>query len=201
MRASFFILGCFILGLLLAASGIVPQQILEIEFARYLLPTMMFLVGISIGGDIKSLYKPIRDYRLRILLVPLSTLIGTTLATLLLGFILADCMTLREVVAVGSGYGYYSLSAIYLKEMAGEEMGVMALVSNISRELFTILFAPVLVSFWGRLAPITAAGSTSIDVSLPIIARYSGESFVVISIFHGMVIDFCVPLIITLLYG
>ena len=38
------------------------------------------------------------------------------------------------------------------------------------------------------------------DTSLPIITRYAGESLVVISIFHGVVVDMSVPVILSLLY-
>ena len=36
------------------------------------------------------------------------------------------------------------------------------------------------------------------DTTLPVITRYSGERFVILSIFHGFVVDFSVPFLVTL---
>ena len=103
----------------------------------------------------------------------------------------ADCM------AVGAGFGYYSLSSIFITEYKGAELGTVALLSNIIREMITLLCAPLLVRWFGNLAPISAGGATTMDTTLPIIARYAGQEFAVISIFHGFVIDFSVPFLVT----
>lgn len=81
---------------------------------------------------------------------------------------------------------------------AEAELGTIALLSNITREIITLLFAPLLVRWFGNLAPISAGGATTMDTTLPIITRYSGQSFVVVSIFHGFVVDFSVPFLVTL---
>ena len=101
-------------------------------------------------------------------------------------------------MAVGAGFGYYSLSSIFITEYKGPELGTIALLSNITREIITLLFAPLLVRWFGNLAPISAGGATTMDTTLPIITRYSGQSFVVVSIFHGFVVDFSVPFLVTL---
>ena len=46
-------------------------------------------------------------------------------------------------MAVGAGFGYYSLSSIFITEYKGPELGTIALLSNITREIITLLFAPV----------------------------------------------------------
>lgn len=76
-------------------------------------------------------------------------------------------------------------------------MGTVALLSNIMREMITLLCAPLLVRWFGNLAPISAGGATTMDTTLPIIARYAGQEFAVVSIFHGFVIDFSVPFLVT----
>lgn len=105
----------------------------------------------------------------------------------------SDCM------AVGAGFGYYSLSSIFITEYKGPELGTIALLSNIMREIITLLCAPLLVKYFGKLAPISVGGATTMDTTLPIITRYSGKEFVIISIFHGFVVDFSVPFLVTLL--
>ncbi len=104
-----------------------------------------------------------------------------------------DCM------AVGAGFGYYSLSSIFITEYKGPELGTIALLSNIMREIIALLGAPLLVKYFGKLAPISVGGATTMDTTLPIITRCSGKEFVIISIFHGFVVDFSVPFLVTFL--
>lgn len=103
----------------------------------------------------------------------------------------ADCM------AIGAGFGYYSLSSIFITEYKGPELGTIALLSNIMREIITLLCAPLLVRWFGNLAPISAGGATTMDTTLPIITRFAGQPFVVVSVFHGFVVDFSVPFLVT----
>lgn len=199
MRSSLIILFTFVLGVFIARFRCLPDIFLDTDFSIYILFLLMFVVGVSIGADIKELYRPLRQYRMKILLVPIATILGTLSFCTVLGLFL-DGISVRETVAIGSGFGYYSLSAVFLKELAGVEIGTMALIGNLYRELFTLLFTPFLVRYFGKLAPISSAGATSMDTSLPIITRYAGENFVVVSLFHGIVVDMSVPVILSLLY-
>lgn len=198
MKSSFIILCCFITGILLAYYRYVPDILLTYDYSNYILPVMMFFVGIGIGGDIKSLYVPIKKYKLKIILIPLATIFGSIIITALISPLFD--ITTKETIAIGSGFGYYSLSAIFLNKLAGYEIGMMALISNMTREITALLFIPILARYCGKLAPISAAGATSIDTTLPIIAKSCGEQFIVISIFHGILVDISVPIIISLLY-
>ena len=47
--------------------------------------------------------------------------------------------------------------------------------------------APLQLRWGGNLAPSSAGGATTMDTTLPIITRYAGQQFVVVSIFHGFV--------------
>ena len=77
----------------------------------------------------------------------------------------------------------------------------MALLANIAREILTLLLAPLLARWFGPLAPIAAGGATTMDTTLPIIAQTSGQRFVIVSIFHGFLVDFSVPFLVTLFCG
>lgn len=196
MKNSLVILFCFIAGVILAYQGIIPTYDSSLEL--YILYALMFLVGIGIGSDLSSLSSPIKKYRFKIILVPLATIVGTIAACAL--FAIFCPLGLRETIAVGCGFGYYSLSAILLNELAGADIGTIALICNLCRELLTLLTIPLLARYCGKLAPIAAAGATSIDTTLPLISHTLGEKYVVIAIFHGVVVDMSVPLLIALLY-
>ena len=156
----------------------------------------MFCVGISIGNDPQTL-KSFRSLNPRLLFLPVMTILGTLAGCAVVSLFLShrspsDCM------AVGSGFGYYSLSSIFITEYKGAELGTIALLSNIMREIIALLCAPLLVKFFGKLAPISVGGATTMDTTLPIITRCSGQEFVIVSIFHGFIVDFSVPFLVTL---
>ena len=144
----------------------------------------------SIGSD-RRLGEILRTLRPRVLLLPLATTVGTfagvAAASLFLAYSLADCL------AVGAGFAYYSLSSIFITQYKGAELGTVALLSNILREILTLVGTPLLVRLLGPLAPISCGGASTMDTTLPVIARYAGREWIFISIVHAMILDFSVP--------
>ncbi len=192
MKGSIIILAVFLSGVLLGRFVDMPEVLTADLYALY---ALMFLVGISLGSDRQAL-QALKQQNLKIMLVPLATVAGTLAGTSLISFVL-DGRSLTDCLAVGSGFGYYSLSSIFITQYKGAELGTIALMSNIMRELLTLLAAPLLVRCFGKLAPIAAGGATTADTTLPIIARYSGKEFTIISVVHGMAVDFSVPFLVT----
>ena len=171
LKGSLVIVGFFVLGVLCSLMGIIPGHVGS-RVSFYALCGLMTCVGISVGNDPQTL-KNFRSLNPRLVFLPVMTIIG-------------------------SGFGYYSLSSIFITEYRGAELGTIALLANISRELLTLLAAPLLARWFGPLAPISAGGATTMDTTLPVITRVSGQEFVVVSIFHGFVTDFSVPFLVTL---
>ena len=196
LQGSLVIVSFFVLGVLLALSGWMAVSEQVSEFSFYALAGLMACVGASIGSDPQTLQN-FRTLNPRLVLLPLCTIFGTLVATSLVSLLLGQ-RSLTDCLAVGSGFAYYSLSSIFITEYRGAELGTIALLSNISRELITLLAAPLLVRWFGRLAPIAAGGATTMDTTLPVIARTSGNELVVVSLFHGFVVDFSVPFLVTL---
>jgi uncharacterized membrane protein YbjE (DUF340 family) len=195
MKGSITIVLFFFIGTILGVYKFVPTELLVHDYTIYILYFLMFLVGISIGSD-KHALKTIFRQSWKVVLVPLATIIGTLAGCVAISPLLKN-ITLNECLAVGSGFGYYSLSSIFISQYKGIEMGTVALTSNIMREIITLLLTPLLVARWGKLAAISAAGATSMDTTLPIITKYTGKEFVPIAVFHGVVVDFSVPFLVT----
>jgi len=195
MKGSLIILFFFALGVILGVTDSLPGFLLKTDFSMYALYILMFLVGIGIGADRKS-WKVIRTINVKIFLVPLGVMVGTAIGVTLVSLFLPN-LSVREAMAVGAGYGYYSLSSIFITQMHGETLGVMALLSNIIREVATLLLTPLFVKYFGKLAGIMSGGATAMDTTLPIITRYSGKDYAIISLFSGIVLTILVPVIIT----
>ncbi|ULB34536.1 MULTISPECIES: lysine exporter LysO family protein [Proteiniphilum] len=196
MKGSLVIVAFFILGTLTGVFKLIPYDFAQSKLSYYALAALMFFVGFSIGNDSKTL-KSFRSLNPRLVMLPVTTILGTLTGSALTSLMLPH-RTLTDCLAVGAGFGYYSLSSIFITEYKGAELGTIALLSNISREIITLLFAPLLVKYFGKLAPISAGGATTMDTTLPIIARFSGQSFVIVSIFHGFTVDLSVPFLVVL---
>lgn len=195
MKGSLVIVGFFALGIVVGLLSIVPQSLLESDVSYYALCSLMFCVGISIGSDSEVL-SSFRKVNPRLLMLPVMTIVGTLAGTAAAALVLPH-RHLFDCMAIGSGFGYYSLSSIFITEYRGAELGTIALLANIMREILTLLCAPLLARWFGKLAPITMGGATTMDTTLPIITRASGQDFVVVSIFHGFCVDFSVPFLVT----
>ncbi|MBR4087838.1 MAG: lysine exporter LysO family protein [Bacteroidales bacterium] len=199
----FIVVAFFALGCVCGWLGFLPDALTDGDFSMYVLYLLMIQVGISIGSD-KRLKEILAGIRPKLLLLPLGTIVGTLLfvsavSLALKGIGRADCM------AVGAGFGYYSLSSVLITQIkepsigvvAAAQMGTIALMANIMREVMTLLFAPVICRVFGRLAPISAGGATSMDSTLPVIVSACGKEMAFISIFHGVLVDFSVPFLVS----
>lgn len=195
LKGSLVIVGFFVLGVLCSLMGIVPGHVGS-RVSFYALCSLMTCVGISVGNDPQTL-KNFRSLNPRLVFLPVMTILGTLAGTAVVSLLLTH-RSLTDCLAIGSGFGYYSLSSIFITEYRGAELGTIALLANISRELLTLLAAPLLARWFSPLAPISAGGATTMDTTLPVITRVSGQEFVVVSIFHGFVTDFSVPFLVTL---
>ena len=190
MKGSLIILFFFCSGVLLARLGLIPTYLIEHDFTVYALWLLMLLVGISIGSD-RRLGEILRTLRPRVLRLPMATTVGTFAGTALVSLVLT--YSVSECMAVGAGFAYYSLSSIFISQYKGPELGTIALISNIARELITLLLTPLLARHLGPLIPISCGGASTMDTTLPVITRYCGKEWIFVSIVHAMILDFSVP--------
>ena len=192
MKQSLIYLAVFALGIVLAIPGLIPIYFIENDISKWILYTLLFFVGIQIGTN-KGVLNVTKAVGFKIMLVPLATTIGTFAGAIVISFFLSE-RSITDCLSVGAGFAYYSLSSILITEYRGAELGTIALLANIIREFFVLLLAPWIVRYFGNLAPICAGGATTMDTTLPIISKYSGTDFVIIALFHGIIIDFSVPI-------
>jgi uncharacterized membrane protein YbjE (DUF340 family) len=188
----------FVLGVLLAQWGLFPENFPAGKLMEWVLFLLMFFVGLSFGSY-PRLREIIRSIKPRLLLVPVSTILGTFMGITIYNLIFSFTDPL-DAFAIGSGFGYYSLSSILISKYSGELIATIALLSNVMREIITLIFAPQLKMFFGKLAPISSGGATSMDTTLPVITKVSGIDYMVISLLHGIILTILVPFIITFLY-
>lgn len=195
MKDSILIVICFIIGLVLSFYQLMPSYLLHSEISTYVLYVLMFIVGVGIGSDVEIL-NTLKKINLKILLVPMVVIVGSIGGAAVFALLIND-LSIKETMAVGAGFGYYSLSSILINEMHSETLGTIALVANVIREVLTLLFAPVLVWMFGKLAPVASGGATAMDTTLPIIIRVSGNEYGIMAVFSGIVLTILVPFLVT----
>ena len=193
---AFFFIGCVV--------GTFNDSQLEVhDLSMYVLYALMLQVGVSIGSN-KNLKVLVKSLRFNMLLVPLATIVGTLLFSAFASLLLSQ-WSVFDCMAVGSGFAYYSLSSILITQFKepslglqlATELGTIALLANIFREMMALLGAPLIRKYFGKLAPISAAGVNSMDVLLPSITLYSGKEMIPLAIFHGILIDMSVPVFVS----
>lgn len=195
LKGSFIILGFFATGVMAGYFGLLDKLPIPDRISFWTLCILIFFIGISIGHN-QNIFNNLRQYDRKVLLLPLFTIGGTLTAVTLLA--LALPYTLTELLAVGSGQGYYSLSSVLIAESKGVELGTIALLANVLREIITLVTAPFLPRIAGPLAPIAAGGATTADSTLPVIRQSCGDHLAVVSVYHGFLVDFSVPFMVAL---
>ena len=177
MKGSLIVLLFFMAGCLLGVLDIIPPDLHKTNLSMYILYALMLQVGLSIGSskDLKSIIKDIRPIYL---LIPLATIIGTLLFSAVASLLLSQ-WSIFDCMAVGSGFAYYSVSSVLITQLKtpsiglqlATELGTIALLANIFREMTALICAPVIRKYFGQLAPISAAGIGSSDILLATISR------------------------------
>ncbi len=195
-----------VVGIIAGLCGLSLQLPSEISLPQILLYLLIIQVGLGIGmrPDLKNIFK---NFKPGMLLLPICTIAGT------LSFTFIAAMFLRgdnfsDVMAVGSGFGYYTLSSVLIGQFkeatAGPEaaasIAALALLANVVREMFALISCRYLSKRGYGITAISVAGINSMDVCLPMIIGEnedsSGSQLVPAALFHGIALEISVPLLV-----
>ena len=158
---------------------------------------MLFFVGMDIGNS-TGIFHKLKKFGKRIWFLPISTIIGS-----LLGGYVASLFTSvsgQAGISIGAGLGWYSLSAIELSKI-NVELGSLAFLTNIMREVLAILTVPLISKYLGGFESISVAGATAMDTLLPIINKHNSADISIASFFSGVVLSGVVPFLISFCIG
>ena len=186
-----------ILGVFFAQFQLLPHFLIinSSEITDYSLYFLLVLIGFSIGKD-KSTIKTLFKSNYIVLLVPLGTVIGTLIGGYLASFFIN--LSAKDSMAVAAGFGWYSLSAVMISNMKSSDLGSIAFLSNVSREIISIVLIPFTAKYVGSYVSIAPGGATTMDTTLPLIEKYAGESAAFTAFIHGFILSALVPFIVPL---
>ena len=184
-----------VLGVILTQTKLLPEILVvtSYQITDYSLYVLLFFIGMGIGGDRESLKKLFTADRFAFL-VPFGTIIGTLIGGFVAAFFIN--FTFRDALAVASGFGWYSLSAVIISKLKSADLGSIAFLSNVIREIMSIILVPILAKFVGPYVSIAPGGATTMDTTLPIIEKYAGESAAVVAFINGFVLSALVPFLV-----
>lgn len=156
-----------------------------------LLMILILLVGIGLKGSGITLKEVLLNKRG----VQMSVIF--TLAVLIGGLVFAMIFTdvsWTQGLALSSGFGWYSLSAIIMTDAYGAIWGSVALFNDLIREFFALIFIPVFMRKYPS-ASVGLGGATSLDFTLPIIQQSGGLKVVPLAISFGFIINIVAPVL------
>ncbi len=185
----------------LAAGALWPGNMLSAALAAgadAVLYALMCSVGVSVGMR-RGLLASLREHHVKMLVIPLGVVAGSLAGGAAASALCGDA--LREGMAVASGLGWYSLAGVTIEGLAGAQMGVVAFLANLMRELASFALIPVIARKLNFFACIGAAAATSEDTTLPVMIRVTDERTVVFSVVNGVVCSALVPVLIAALLG
>lgn len=154
MKGSLIVVGFFVLGVCLGRLDLAPALLMDSRVTFAALCCLLFCVGMSIGSN-DNIVSEFRSLNPRLALLPVATILGS-FAGSLVAWLFLQYRGVTDCMAVGSGFAYYSISSIFITQYRGAELGTVALLANIYREILTLLVAPLLAKVFGPLAPISS---------------------------------------------
>lgn len=182
-------------GIFCAQFELIPYILTDIsgDMTRYSLYFMMLLIGYDMGRDRESIRKLFKADYLAFLL-PVGTVVGTLVGGYIASFFIS--LSANDSMAIAAGFGWYSLSAVIIADAKGADLGSIAFIANVSREMFSILLIPFIAKYVGPYVSIAPGGATTMDTTLPIIEKYAGEGAAFIAFIHGFILSALVPVIV-----
>ncbi|EYT24305.1 hypothetical protein J622_03722 [Acinetobacter sp. 1564232] len=112
-------------------------------------------------------------------------------------YLLNKHFTLNETLALAQGYGWYSMSGILFTQLHSAELGGIALLTDLFREIVAIFLMYTMGWRFPRPA-ISSAGATSMDVTLAMVKQSCGTHYVPHAMMSGLLLSLLAPLLISL---
>lgn len=196
---TYIILGSVITGIACGFLVFPPSMMKGMDLvASISLVALIFSVGIDIGGN-REIFKELKRLGFKVLFIPLAGIVGSIIGSIIVGLIFNIAM--NESLAIGAGYGWYSLSGVLLKEIAGETIGAIAFLTNVFRELFAVILIPILAKKLNDYTAIAPAGAASMDTLLPLVSKATNPEVVIVSFINGVILSTLVPILVPFFYN
>lgn len=163
------------------------------NFIKFGLCALLFFVGFEFGvrGNFIESLKLAGPYAV---IVPVGVILGTFAGSVVISFFMP--ISIRESLAIGSGFGWYSLAPSIMMDKGYVMAGTISFMHNIMRELISILAIPLVAKKVGYAESVSLPGSSCMDVCLPIIEKSASSEAALYSFFTGGVLAILTPVLV-----
>lgn len=171
----------------------VAQGLITIGWNTAFMPStdiFLYILLFMIGVDIINAPINFKAINPRLIFMPIAIIISSAIGGVAIAWLMG--MDLRYGLIFSAGFGWFSLSGVMVTTHLGEYYGAIALLTDLFRELLSI----VILFFWGNRYPdaaIATAGATAMDTTLPIIKKASGNQYIAQALYIGVILSLIVP--------
>ena len=159
---------------------------------------LLFFVGFDMGVD-GTVIRNFRQVGLRVLIFPVVIMAGSLIGTGVCAAFLP--ISLREALAVGGGFGWYSFAPGIIMEAGLVTASAISFMHNVMREFISVLIIPFVARKAGYLEAVAVPACSSMDVCLPLIERSTRSDIAVYSFISGVIESAAVPVVVPLILG
>lgn len=159
---------------------------------------LLIFVGLDLGLE-GTVIDNFRKVGLRILAFPLMVVAGTLGGALLCSLFMD--LSARECLAIGAGFGWYSLAPGIIMEKGYVTASAVSFLHNVLRELLSIVLIPVVAKKIGYIETTGMPGAAAMDVCLPIVEKSTRSDIAVYSFVSGVTLSILVPVLVPLILG
>lgn len=198
-RMTGMIIGAFAVGTLLGVTLFPKEGIASLPTLTNLaLDFTLVMVGIDLGLN-REVWKHMFKMGWQVFIAPVGVALGSVLAAMLVGVFFG--WSPREGGAVGAGFGWYSLSSVLISDLHSVSLGTVAFLSNVFREVLSILIVPFLAKKVGTLALVAPGGATTMDSTLPLLVAVGPKGIGIVAFISGFSLTTLVPILVPALLG
>lgn len=156
---------------------------------------ILFLVGVDMGRQ-GNVWRDIKAAGFKVLLIPVAVAAGT-LGFAALGSLLLP-LSAQETMAASAGFGWYSLAPMLLSTYSAT-LSAVAFLSNVMREVGSILLIPIVAKRLGYIECVALPGAAAMDTVLPVVVGSTHERITIYSFVSGVILSFAVPVLVPLI--
>ncbi len=159
---------------------------------------LLFFVGTDLGLD-GTIIANFKRVGARVFVIPLAIVIGTFAGMLVCRLFIP--LSLKELMAIGAGFGWYSLAPGIIMDAGYVQASAVSFLHNVLREMLSILFIPLVARRVGYVETVAMPGAAAMDVCLPIVERSTSGGTAVYSFISGVILSALVPVLVPLIIG
>ena len=104
----------------------------------------------------------------------------------------------KDAAAASAGLGWYSLAPTLLAPYS-LSLSAVAFLSNVMREILSIVAIPFVARYVGYLECVALPGAAAMDTVLPVVIGATHERITIYSFASGVVLSLLVPILVPLI--